>query len=95
MKLKQQNTGQRITRVIKQLIQNKRNELNQLSKNLDTISPLATLGRGYSITYSENDEVLRHIDAVRVGSKIVSQLNRGRIVSTVESVHAGSEPSPK
>ena len=95
LKLKQQNTGQRITRVIKQLIQNKRNELNQLSKNLDTISPLATLGRGYSITYSENDEVLRHIDAVRVGSKIVSQLNRGRIVSTVESVHAGSEPSPK
>jgi len=94
-KLKRQNLSQRFTQIIKQLIKNKRNELIQLSKNLDAISPLATLGRGYSITYSENDEVLRHIDDVEVGSKIVSKLNLGRIVSTVDSVHDIDEPNPQ
>jgi exodeoxyribonuclease VII large subunit len=61
-------------------------KLGELSRSLNTVSPLGTLGRGYSITYDDSAKVIRRSDDVKIGSKILSRLNRGKIISVVESV---------
>jgi exodeoxyribonuclease VII large subunit len=61
-------------------------KLGELSRSLNTVNPLGTLGRGYSITYDDSAKVIRRSDDVKIGSTILSRLNRGKIISVVESV---------
>ena len=68
------------------LIRARRAGLGELSRSLGAISPLHTLARGYSITYDESAQVIRRSDDVTTGSRIISRLSEGRIVSTVDSV---------
>lgn len=62
--------------------------LRQLAQRLQTASPLATLGRGYSITFA-GDEALRSVKSVSKGDLLRTQLADGDIISRVE----GSTPS--
>ncbi|AWL12695.1 Exodeoxyribonuclease VII [Saliniradius amylolyticus] len=57
---------------------------------LDTVSPLATLARGYSISFQQ-DKVLRSVDEVDVGHSLTTKLKDGEIVSTVKSVGTSSQ----
>ncbi|MEC9218260.1 MAG: exodeoxyribonuclease VII large subunit [Pseudomonadota bacterium] len=65
-------------------IQIRQAKLSELSRGLETVSPLNTLSRGYSITYNANMELIRQSNDVKIGSEITSQLAKGRIVSTVK-----------
>ena len=61
----------------------------RLSRNaqlLDTVSPLATLGRGYSISYND-DDIVRSIKQVKSGDELVTQLSDGEIISTVTATN--------
>nr|WP_253805767.1 exodeoxyribonuclease VII large subunit [Vibrio mediterranei] len=53
---------------------------------LDTVSPLATLKRGYSITQDEDGKVISHADSVEIGSTMTTQLEHGTLVSTVTDI---------
>lgn len=61
--------------------------LRQAAASLEALSPIAILGRGYSITRLESTrEILREAARARPGDRIVSRLGEGQIVSRVEQV---------
>ena len=57
-----------------------------LARELNAISPLQTLVRGYSITQlAEDGTIIRSAESVQPGQKIETQLHEGVIISTVDS----------
>lgn len=53
--------------------------LNLLSAKLDLLSPLATLGRGYSLAYDDGGNLLRTASQVNVHDKIQIHLSEGHL----------------
>jgi exodeoxyribonuclease VII large subunit len=60
--------------------------LRLLAGQLQAISPLATLARGYSITNNAQDQVLLSSSAVKAGDMLVTRLHEGRLYSCVTKV---------
>lgn len=87
-KMQFENGMKRLKQSLQSSIKAKRARLVELSRSLSAISPLDTLARGYSITYDDSAQVIRSSVDVKVGSKISSRLDKGRITSTVEAVYA-------
>lgn len=57
--------------------------LNLLAAKLDLLSPLAILGRGYSLAYKEDGTLLRSIHDIEVDSQIQVRLSEGRLNCSV------------
>lgn len=64
------------------LIENKKNKLAQLVAKVDTLSPLKTLQRGFSITKYEN-KVINSVKDIKKNDKIEITLNDGKINAKV------------
>ncbi|MCX8872220.1 exodeoxyribonuclease VII large subunit [Vibrio parahaemolyticus] len=60
-----------------------RHQLAIAADKLDTVSPLATLKRGYSITQTDQGKVVTSADDVKTGDLLVTRLANGEIHSTV------------
>ncbi|MDF5308957.1 exodeoxyribonuclease VII large subunit [Vibrio parahaemolyticus] len=60
-----------------------RHQLAIAAEKLDTVSPLATLKRGYSITQTGQGKVVTSADDVKTGDLLVTRLANGEIHSTV------------
>jgi len=59
--------------------------LRQAAASLEALSPVAILGRGYSITRLEStEEILKEAAQAKPGDRIVTRLGSGQIVSRVE-----------
>lgn len=78
---------------LKQQLQNRQSSLANLSRNLHAVSPLNTLGRGYSISFDGKGELLRSITAVQTGDKVVTRLADGEIHATVTATAEDSAHS--
>jgi len=82
----------RADRGVDQQLISKRDWLSALAGRLHSLSPLSVLGRGYSMTRREQDkQLLTRADQVEVGSRIITQLSSGDVVSRVEEINARSE----
>jgi exodeoxyribonuclease VII large subunit len=69
-----------------------RERLASLSARLEALSPLAVLGRGYSLTQRADDGALvRDADSLAAGERIVTRFARGRAVSSVEGTFGNEE----
>ncbi len=73
-------------------------KLASLSARLETLSPLATLSRGYSVTTREDGSIVRDSSKIREGTVLVTQFAKGKILSrTMENkeslADSGSERS--
>lgn len=86
LKIQLENAIKSLKQSASVLLKSRKASVAQLSRSLNSVSPLSTLGRGYSITYDDAAKVIRHSDEVRIGSKILSRLDQGQITSVVESV---------
>ncbi|MFL2871722.1 MAG: exodeoxyribonuclease VII large subunit [Pseudohongiellaceae bacterium] len=64
----------------------KKSALVSLSRGLETVSPLSTLERGYSITFTSQSAPIKSADRVKVGDRIRSHLYRGNIESVVSKI---------
>jgi exodeoxyribonuclease VII large subunit len=64
-----------------------RHRLAMLGARLDSISPLATLGRGYAIVRTPTGEVISRAAQVNVGQPLVTTLAEGQLRVRVEEVH--------
>lgn len=68
-----------------QLISAKGQGLGKASALLDTVSPLATLSRGYSITLSDT-KLLKSVKDIQLNQNITSKFADGEVTSTVTSL---------
>ena len=65
-------------------LKTKRQQLQRIADILNSVSPLSTLSRGYSISF-KNEEVVRSTDDVKKGDIIETRLMDGKVTSIVES----------
>ena len=85
--LQRQALLQRMQAAINRLLQTRQRQLAVACKSLDTISPLATLDRGYAIVTRQTDtHVLHQASAVKAGDRIEARLARGRLLCTVDKI---------
>lgn len=83
----------RATRAIAACVDAARHRGRAASAQLEALSPLSVLARGYSVTTRHEDGlVLEDATQVSLGDLVVSQLRRGRLVSRIESRHAEEHP---
>ena len=72
---------------INRLLQTRQRRLAVACKSLDTISPLATLDRGYAIVTRQSDaHVLHRACTVTAGESIEARLAEGRLLCTVDKI---------
>ncbi|QDU55220.1 exodeoxyribonuclease VII large subunit [Aeoliella mucimassa] len=77
----------RARRAVTSITTNNRHQLATLSGKLESLSPLAVLSRGYSVTqHAESGRVVRSSDDVAVGDRLVTRLEHGQVTSTIDSV---------
>lgn len=69
--------------------------LETAAARLNTVSPLATLARGYAIVRDENGAVLKDAAQVAIGSAVNARLGSGALACRVEAVLANENDSEK
>lgn len=87
LSIRQQYLTQRLRSTAHRAVEGKKQTLAALSRSLDTVSPLATLSRGYTITSRQEDRVvLRSAKETKVGDIVETRLFNGRLVCSVEEI---------
>ena len=69
------------------VLKSKAYDLQKNSAMLDALSPLAVIGRGYTIT-EKDGAVLTDVKNINVGDSIVTRLKNGTLVSAITEVNA-------
>lgn len=79
---------QRLQRAIHFRLQQKQQQLINLTRALDAISPLATLARGYAIVTAEKTgEVIYNARTVTIGEQIKARLGQGELICTIDEIN--------
>ena len=77
----------RLERQITVLGEGRRKQVETMVAQLHSLSPLAVLGRGYSILSKEDDgTILRRSQDVHVGEDIMAKLSEGRLTCTIKRI---------
>jgi len=84
---KQHNLRHSLNQAISQKIKNSQLSLISVSRALDTISPLSTLDRGYSILRKKDRTIIKSKQQIQVGESIQAQLTDGEIKCHVEEIN--------
>ncbi|MBA53595.1 MAG: exodeoxyribonuclease VII large subunit [Pseudomonadales bacterium] len=79
----------RLRRSFQQDMVSRHTDLRHFALRLNTVSPLATLSRGYSITKAQDGSILREAGQAAVGDSIRTQLHQGALTCTVIDVESG------
>ncbi len=78
---------QRMRTAIRQQLANRQSRFALACKSLDTISPLATLERGYSIvTRVQDNTILRRATDIKTGEQVEARLAEGQLLCSVDKV---------
>lgn len=91
-KLSQQRTqltalSQRLAHSGRRHLDQGREQLASLSRNLNAVSPLAVLDRGFSISLTESSQVVRQTTDVVPGQTLVTRLADGTVHASVTETH--------
>lgn len=80
--------SERLRRAVRQPLLQSRRRLEADAAQLETLSPLNVLARGYSLTRGETDRhVIRSADQVQPGDRLETTVQHGTILSRVERVY--------
>jgi exodeoxyribonuclease VII large subunit len=86
LQLQQDLLAQRLGTAVLGLLAEKRRRLELACRSLDTISPLATLQRGYAIVSQLPERrILRQAASVKAGDRVEARLAEGTLVCTVDT----------
>ena len=78
---------QRLRQRMENLIESRKQTVGSLARELDAVSPLATLNRGYAIVTGVDDEtIIKSANQIKTGQQIKTRLHKGVIFSTIDSV---------
>jgi exodeoxyribonuclease VII large subunit len=85
----------RLVRALRLRLERSRQLLEAAAAQLESLSPLNVLARGYSLTRMASDQsVVRSSAQVCPGDRLVTLLHRGAIVSRVEDTTSEHPPAP-
>jgi exodeoxyribonuclease VII large subunit len=85
--MQRQALEQRLVAAMSALLQQRQRRLAVACKSLDTISPLATLDRGYAIVTRQQDRrILHSATGVSPGEQVEARLAQGRLLCTVDAI---------
>ncbi len=73
----------RLERVAREIVARRRLRVERVGLQLEALSPLAVLGRGYTIVYLENGEILKGVGEARVGERLRTRVADGVVRSVV------------
>jgi exodeoxyribonuclease VII large subunit len=76
--------SERLHRILRLRMERSRERVLAYAARLETLSPLHVLGRGYSVTRRENQEIVRSAEQVAIGDRLITTVQRGLIASRVE-----------
>jgi exodeoxyribonuclease VII large subunit len=76
--------GTRLHRAMKNRAQHARQRAEATAARLESLSPLAVLGRGYSLTQQADGRVVRSAAGLAPGQRIITRFAAGRAMSRVE-----------
>jgi len=77
----------RLTYVMRQGLHSAGQSLQHLAHALETVSPLATLGRGYAIvTTATDNRVITDVKQVTLHSRIRARLHHGRFTAVIDGI---------
>ncbi|MFG6178792.1 exodeoxyribonuclease VII large subunit [Halomonas sp. THAF12] len=75
--------GQRLRLTMPRELARHRERLAAVSRELQAVSPLAVLGRGYAILENDEGRVIRHATDTRPGERLEARLGEGRLALEV------------
>ncbi|MCY1397647.1 Exodeoxyribonuclease 7 large subunit [compost metagenome] len=82
-----ESLAERLPRAARNAIKERRQKLDALAQTLHVVSPLATLGRGYSILLDERGQAIRAASQTRPGQRLKARLAEGELDVRVEDNH--------
>lgn len=77
----------RLPRAMQEGLKERRLQLQSQVQTLNVVSPLATLGRGYSILLDERGQAIRNAAQTRPGQRLKARLGEGELDVRVEDNH--------
>lgn len=88
LQARQDNLQKRLKHAMQHQLTDHKHQLASAVRALDTISPLATLGRGYAIvSHHDKDDIIRNSKELSSGDRIKTRLARGQLICQVEEIH--------
>jgi len=75
----------RLHQAMQHQLQQANNTLALQASRLDSVSPLNVLARGYSITKTAQNKVVKSVEDVKVGDVLITELVDGQVTSKVEA----------
>ena len=75
-----------LTEAMEQSLQAKQHDFALAAARLDSLSPLAVLSRGYTVTQKADYKLLSSVDDVTWGEELTTTLADGRIISVVQEI---------
>jgi exodeoxyribonuclease VII large subunit len=77
----------RNTRVMRRHLRDARQRTDHLAAQLESLSPLGVLARGYSLTRRAADgPIIRNVEELAVGDRIVTRFATGEATSRIEAI---------
>ena len=73
-----------ITAAARTLLLQRRARLDQLSGQIEALSPLAVLDRGYALVFDSSGRLIKDAKKVKLGQEISARLAQGSLVATVK-----------
>lgn len=83
--LRLQELKVKLEKSCQQIADNKQQKLRNQIHLLDTVSPLATLARGYSISFRQG-QIVKKVQQVQIGDVLVTRLENGEIRSEINQI---------
>lgn len=78
---------QNLHRAMYQLISDKKQSLYQTTESLDLLSPLKTMGRGYSYV-TKNNHIVKSVSDVKIGDEMILNVSDGQIQAEVKEIES-------
>ena len=91
-KRRAENARKGLVQAMRGSLKNKKNEWDSHVRQLDALSPLKVMSRGYSLIYDEKEKsLIKSIDGVQLGDLIKVRLSDGKLTAHVWSMEPSDE----
>ena len=77
------NVSEKLDRAYSKIISDKKSQFLQKVSQLEALSPLSVLSRGYSVAFDEKGTIVKSVSDVKSGEKITLRVSDGRINAEV------------